>query len=706
MKKLIIVAFLLCGYMQAWADTWTDDEGVTWYFNDMYQGDAYVYRSSKTSGELIIPSKVYAGDKEYNVTEIRGFEDYTDLTSVTIPEGVKTIHSEAFGYCTKLVSVSIPNGVTSIGSSAFAGCTNLQSTNIPEGVTSIGEYAFYGCKKLATVNIPSSIINVGGNAFGNTPFLNNQSGMVYFGKVAVKYVGDMPENTTIVIKEGTVQLSGTVFYNCANLSSIYIPSSVTNIGEEAFYRCTGLTKVVISDLEAWLNISFSYDEGRTYANPLIYAHHLYLGDTEITDLVIPEGTTTINRHAFQGCSGFNSVTFPSTLTTIGDYAFKECSGINNLILPEGLKKIGEWAFSYSPSIESVTIPTTLTSLGYNAFEGSSGIKIVVISDLAAWCKMDFIDRANPMEISKCFYSDEETKVTDLVIPTGVVSIGQAAFHNCSELKSLTLPKGLSYISKNAFFGCSGIENIFSYDPIPPTLDYYAFYNPVGDLYTRATLYVPFGCKDAYKAKGWRFTNIIEMDPEEITLSLGSAGKRTFASAYDLDLSETTGVKAYIASDFNPETGKLLFTQVDEVPAGTGLYLKGNSGEYTIPVKETSKTYSNLLVGLTEDTEVEPVSGDNTNFILANGKYGVSFYTLSKAGTITAGKAYLSLPTSSVENLSKEISFVFEDEEATGISQIPSLSVDENYYSIDGHVIKGKPTNKGLYIYKGKKFVIK
>lgn len=705
MKKLIIFAFLLCGYMQAWADTWTDDEGVTWYYS-LLRDKATINKSSKTSGDLIIPAKVYAGDKEYNVTQISGFKELTDLTSVTIPEGVTSINSEAFIDCTGLKTVNIPESVKSIAREAFYGCTSLTSIIIPEGVQSIGESAFCLCTSLETAEIPSTITSVGSSAFGGTPFLRNQSGMVYFGKVAAYYIGSMPENTSIEIKDGTVQLSGNIFYNRANLSNIYIPSSVTSIGYEAFYGCTGLTKVVISDLEAWLNISFSYDEGRTYANPLIYAHHLYLGDTEITNLVIPEGTTTINRHAFQGCSGFNSVTFPSTLTTIGDYAFKECSGINNLILPEGLKKIGEWAFSYSPSIESVTIPTTLTSLGYNAFEGSSGIKIVVISDLAAWCKMDFIDRANPMEISKCFYSDEETKVTDLVIPTGVVSIGQAAFHNCSELKSLTLPKGLSYISKNAFFGCSGIENIFSYDPIPPTLDYYAFYNPVGDLYTRATLYVPFGCKDAYKAKGWRFTNIIEMDPEEITLSLGSAGKRTFASAYDLDLSETTGVKAYIASDFNPETGKLLFTQVDEVPAGTGLYLKGNSGEYTIPVKETSKTYSNLLVGLTEDTEVEPVSGDNTNFILANGKYGVSFYTLSKAGTITAGKAYLSLPTSSVENLSKEISFVFEDEEATGISQIPSLSVDDNYYSIDGHVIKGKPTNKGLYIYKGKKFVIK
>lgn len=657
MKKLIIIALLLCGFMQAWADTWTDDEGVIWYFNVMYGGDAYIYRSSKTSGELIIPSKVYKGDNEYNVTEISGFEDYTDLTSVTIPEGVTHINSEAF----------------------------------------------YGCTNLATVNFPSTIIRVGESAFSGTSFLRNQSGLVYIGKVAYRYVGSMPENTSIAIKEGTVQLGEDVFYGCSNLTSIYIPSSVTSFGEYSFFGCNGLTKVIISDLRAWLSIVFPDDDYSTNANPLMYAHHLYIDEnTEITDLVIPEGITTINKHAFHGCSGLRSVTFPSTLTTIGNCAFDGCTNLTDFLFPENLIKIGVWAFYGCSKLTSVTITPSITSIGDQAFYGCNNIKKVVISDLVSWCKMDFVDSANPMENSRCFYSDEETKVVDLVIPTGVVSIGQAAFYCCSELKSVTLPKGLKNIGRNAFYACDGVENIYSYEPIPPTLGYYAFDN----LYYQATLYVPFGCKDAYKAKGWSFTSIIEMDPEEITLTLSSAGKRTFTSAYNLDFTETTGVKAYIASDFNPETGKLLFTQVDEVPAGTGLFVKGNSGEYTIPVKETSKTYSNLLVGLTEDTEVEPVSGDKTNFILANGKYGVSFYTLSKAGTISAGKAYLSLPTNSVENLSKEISFVFEDEEATGISQLPSLSVDDKYYSIDGYVIKGKPTNKGLYIYNGKKFVIK
>lgn len=655
MKKLIIVAFLLCGFMQAWADTWIDDEGVTWYFYDMYDGDAYIYRSSKTSGELIIPSKVYAGDKEYNVTEIRGFEDYTDLTSVTIPEGVTHIDSEAF----------------------------------------------YGCTNLATINFPSSIISVGESAFSGTSFLRNQSGLVYIGKVAYRYVGSMPENTSIVIKEGTVQLGEDVFYGCSNLTSIYIPSSVTSFGEFSFFGCNGLTKVIISDLRAWLSIVFPDDDYSTNANPLMYAHHLYIDEnTEITDLVIPEGITTINQHAFHGCSGLRSITFPSTLTSIGDCAFNGCTNLTDFIFPESLEKIGVWAFYGCASLTSVTIPPSITGIGDQAFNGAKNIKKVVIPDLASWCKMDFVDSANPMAISNCFYSDEDTKVTDLVIPAGVVSIGQAAFHCCSELISVNLPKGLKSIGRNAFAECKAIEKIYSYEPIPPALGYDAFRN----VYN-ATLYVPYGCKDAYVAKGWSF-KIIEMDPEEITFSLSTLGKQTFTSAYDLDFSGTTGVKAYIVSDYNPETGKLLFTQVDEVPAGTGLYLKGDPGDYAIPVKETSKTYSNLLVGLIEDTEVKPVSGNNTNFILANGKYGVSFYTLSKAGTITAGKAYLSLPTSSVENLSKEITFVFEDEEATGISQIPSLLVDDNFYSIDGHVIKGKPTMKGLYIHKGKKVVIK
>ena len=120
-------------------------------------------------------------------------------------------------------------------------------------------------------------------------------------------------------------------------------------------------------------------------------------------------------------------------------------------------------------------------------------------------------------------------------------------------------------------------------------------------------------------------------------------------------------------------------------------------------------YTSLLVGVTEDTELSPTTGNKTNFILANGSHGIGFYKLSDTRTINAGKAYLSLPTRAVQNLANGIGLGFEDEETTGISLTPSLSPEgegSGYYTIDGRKLNGKPTQKGVYIMNGKKIVIK
>ena len=125
--------------------------------------------------------------------------------------------------------------VTSIGEFAFKDCTGLTSVTIPTSVTSIGEEAFRGCTGLTSVTIPNSVTEIGYSAFGGTPWYNNQpDGVVYIGKVAYEFKGEMASGTAINIKEGTVSISGYAFYGCTGLTSITIPNSVTSIGGSAF----------------------------------------------------------------------------------------------------------------------------------------------------------------------------------------------------------------------------------------------------------------------------------------------------------------------------------------------------------------------------------------------------------------------------------------------------------------------------------------
>jgi len=162
---------------------------------------------------VIIPDSFTYRNITYIVTDIgdQAFYGCRKLTSVTIPNSVTNIGSGAFSGCYNLPSITIPNSVISIGEGAFMGC-GLTSMTIPNSVISIGREAFSGCTSLASITIPESVVSIGNQAFYNTAWLNNQpDGLVYINKIVYQYKGLMPEGTKIVLKDGTLGISGGAF---------------------------------------------------------------------------------------------------------------------------------------------------------------------------------------------------------------------------------------------------------------------------------------------------------------------------------------------------------------------------------------------------------------------------------------------------------------------------------------------------------------
>ena len=463
-------------------------------------------------------------DSVTNIGE-RAFSGCSGLTSITIPDSVTSIGQSAFNGCSGLTSIIIPDSVTNIGDEAFYNCSALtmycevgskpgawssswngdcpvvwncnnneadndgniyyiaengiryalnngtaavirQSTTlsgeiiIPAeitykdavySVTSVGNGAFSYCYGLTSIIIGGSVTSIGDSAFYNC------SGL-----------------TSITMSNSITSIGRTAFYYCSGLTSITIPDSVTSIEYEAFNGCDNISEVHITDLAAWCNIEFV----NSIANPLYYAHNLYLNGVLISQLEIPHGVTSIGDYAFSYCSGLTSITIPDSVTIIGYEAFWNCSGLTSITIGGSVTSIGNNAFYNCSGLTSITIPDSVTSIGYGAFSDCSGLTSIIIPESVTSIGSNAfrncggltsitVEQGNVVYHSagNCIIvTASKTLIAgckNSIIPNdgSVTSIGDYAFYDCGGLTSITIPDSVTSIGISAFEDCSGLTSI-------------------------------------------------------------------------------------------------------------------------------------------------------------------------------------------------------------------------------------------------------
>ena len=197
--------------------------------------------------------------------------------------------------------------------------------------------------------------------------------------------------TSVTIPEGVVTIEGYAFGKCSGLTSVTIPSTLRNVRWHAFAGVASERNVYISDLAAWCQIRFE----DTDCNPCHGEGNLYLNDTLITDLVIPEGVTEINDSTFESYKKLTSVTIPEGVTSIGSNAFRGCSSLTSVRIPSSVTEICYAAFVECPNLESVTFSGSPLS-GYSdgwIFSDATGYYLPkhaeawaeVINEDGKWC---------------------------------------------------------------------------------------------------------------------------------------------------------------------------------------------------------------------------------------------------------------------------------------------------------------------------------
>ena len=441
-----------------------------------------ISKSTKYSGDVVIPGQVTYNGKTYSVTSI----------------GIS-----AFYNCNSLTSVTIPNSVTSIGYSAFEGCNSLTSVTIPNGVTRIDEDTFSDCRSLTSIFIPSSVTYIDCGAFRNCSSLTSVhiSDLAAWCKISFFCMYANPltyadhlflngeEIKNLTIPSNVTSIGDQAFFGCSGLTSVTIPSSVTSIGDYAFSSCTGLTTIV-SEIENPFSIDNSVFNGIDSNILLIvpkgkrsvyqstegwkqFTNILEVGEFEVNGIryligenntvsVISKSTKYSGDVVIPGQVTYNGKTY--SVTSIGISAFYNCNSLTSVTIPNSVTSIGYSAFEGCNSLTSVTIPNSMKRIKEDAFSGCSALTSVHISDLAAWCQIscDLCNSdtytSNPLHYAHHLFLNG-VEIKEIIIPNSVQSIGQGAFDGCSYMTSITIHNKVNSIGACAFSGCSGLTTI-------------------------------------------------------------------------------------------------------------------------------------------------------------------------------------------------------------------------------------------------------
>ena len=687
-------------------------------------------------------TSVTFGDKVTHINPYL-FQYNPKLKEVIIGTGVTEIGEYAFEHAgdeaENGIRVTLGNHVTKIGYCAFNSCEKLTSIRIPEVTTLIEGYAFSGAG-IAEITIPASVDSLGERVFGECPSLAlvkiadspKPLKMVngYYGTFAYSacekeiYLGrnlELPEfnnpfaeATSVAFGWNVTYINPHLFQYNPKLANVIIGNGVTEIGEYAFEHAGDDQSV------EELNVTLG-----NHVTKIGYG--AFNSCEKLKSIRLPESLALIEGYAFSG-SSLAEITIPAGIDSLGERIFGEDGYLTAVKIADSPKPLklnnGYYgAFAYCPSITSVywgrniqitegdqilfptvqdiTFGKEVTDIGYQA----SGVSVISVK--APWMQ--------PIAIADEAFSQTTFMNATLWVPGGTKELYSLAtgwknfgdFREFSYRISIEAGEG-GTVSVGDVTAASG-------QPAETTVDFgsdIVFQITPAEGYQLQTLTVngvdvtAQVAGNQYAVRNVSESLVVKATFEACAQLIALTGTMvTYSSAMDLNFTGAE-VKAYIAAGYNKTDNEVLLVRVYDVPAGTGLVLKGTAGQsYRLPFTTSHSYYVNLLKAQLTASEVSATTGDKSNFLLkldTDGEY--RFYAPDEATMLDGQQAYLQVPTEFITAPGRAVKVVFADEDTEDETSLARFELFNTatpvLFNLGGQQVKN--AQKGILIEGNKK----
>lgn len=360
-------------------------------------------------------------------------------------------------------AVVIPEGVTEIDWAVFRNCAGLNEVALPSSLRNFGSSAFAGCTGLTQITLPEGVTKISYMAFADCTAL-----------------------TRVTIPEGLIEIEREAFRGCTSLTEIDLPGSVIAIDMDAFRDCTSLTKFTVpkgvsfpdisgTGYNVFVNCHQLKDLRVAEGNPNLTAEGGALYNADRTVLIawpgaeghveLPGTVERLSSQAFTGCTGLTSLTIRSKMESnvnsrqpINALAFTGCINLTQFrVNPENQvlyaqdgalyrrEENGPVLVSWPAARGAVVVPDGVVKIGNSAFQDCTNLTQVTIPNS--------VTQIGPKAFRGC------TNLTHVKLPAGLKRLGNNAFEGCTALEELTFPQGMEDISLDSFKGCTHLKRI-------------------------------------------------------------------------------------------------------------------------------------------------------------------------------------------------------------------------------------------------------